>query len=58
LEDESIERTELFNLAADPYEKDDRYAQDKEKASELEALLNEWKRSVNARLGAFKRGGI
>ena len=58
LEDESIERTELFNLASDPYEKQDLYAQQTAKASEMEALLNDWKRSVNARLGAFKRGGI
>lgn len=58
LENESIERTELFNLASDPYEKSDLYAKAPEKAAELEALLNEWKQSVNARLGEFKRGGI
>ena len=58
LEDESIERTELFNLANDPYEREDLVASNTEKAGELEAMLNEWKRSVNARLGQFKRGGI
>ena len=58
LEDESIERTELFNLVSDPYEQTDRYAQEPGKAAELEALLDEWKQSVNARLGQFKRGGI
>ena len=58
LEDETIERTELFNLADDPYEQKDLFAQQPEKARELEALLNGWKRSVNARLGKFKQGGI
>jgi arylsulfatase A-like enzyme len=58
LEDESIERTELFNLANDPYEHQDLYAAEPEKAGELESMLNEWKTSVNARLGGFKRGGI
>ncbi|MGD9021705.1 MAG: sulfatase [Lysobacterales bacterium] len=58
LEDQSIERTELFNLADDPYEKEDLYPSNTEKAGQLEALLNEWKLSVNARLGQFKRGGI
>mgnify|MGYP001553890924 CR=1 FL=1 len=58
LEDESIERTELFNLANDPYEREDLFASNTEKAGELEAMLNEWKLSVNARLGKFKRGGI
>ena len=58
LEDESIERTELFNLEQDPAEKEDRYAADTDKARELEALLNDWKKSVNARLGQFKRGGV
>ena len=58
LKDESIERTELFNLAEDPFEQDDRYAREPAKAGELETLLNEWKVSVNARLGAFKAGGV
>lgn len=58
LENETIERTELFNLAQDPYEQNDRFAAEPDKASELGALLNEWKRSVNARLGRFKWGGI
>jgi arylsulfatase A-like enzyme len=58
LEDESIERSELFNLAQDPYEQENRFAAEPEKAAELGALLNEWKRSVNARLGKFKRGGV
>jgi len=58
LEDESIERTELYNLRLDPREQDDRYAVEPEKARELEALLNGWKQSVNARLGRFKKGGV
>ena len=58
LEDESIERTELFNLANDPYEHADLYTDKPVKAAELQAMLNEWKLSVNARLGQFKRGGI
>ena len=58
LEDESIERTELYNLRLDPGEQDDRYAVEPEKARELEALLNGWKQSVNARLGRFKKGGV
>jgi arylsulfatase A-like enzyme len=58
LEDESIDRTELFNLKLDPGEQDDRYVAETEKARELEAMLNNWKQSVNARLGHFKRGGV
>ena len=58
LEDESIERTELYHLGDDPFEKNDRYSVEPEKAGELEALLNKWKKSVNARLGRFKRGGV
>lgn len=57
LEDESIERTELFNLVNDPGEHEDLYVQEPEKAAELQAMLNEWKLSVNARLGQFKKGG-
>lgn len=57
LEDESIERTELFNISQDPGEHDDRYSAKSEKARELETLLNDWKQSVNARLGQFKKGG-
>jgi arylsulfatase A-like enzyme len=57
LEDESIERVELFDLSADPGEHHDLAAQNPDKKAELEALLDEWKRSVNARLGAFKAGG-
>ena len=33
LEDENVERTELFNLSTDPYEKQDRYAEESEKAA-------------------------
>jgi arylsulfatase A-like enzyme len=58
LEDESIERTELFNLAEDPGEHKDLYASETARARELEALLNKWKKSVNARLGRFKKGGV
>jgi len=56
LEDERIERVELFDLAADPGEHHDAAAQHPEKKAELEALLNDWKVSVNARLGKFKAG--
>ena len=58
LEDESIARTELFNLANDPGEHEDLFKQEPEKAVELQSMLNEWKLSVNARLGQFKKGGI
>lgn len=58
LDDESIERTELFNLSQDPGEQNDLYTGQTEKAKELEALLNNWKKSVNARLGQFKKGGV
>ena len=58
LEDESIERTELFNLENDPYEREDLHAREAGKTKELETILNHWKQSVNARLGKFKRGGI
>jgi arylsulfatase A-like enzyme len=58
LKDESIERVELFNIAADPGEHQDLSSQKPEKVDELEAMLNEWKLSVNARLGQFKKGGI
>jgi len=57
LEDDSIQRTELYDLAADPGEHHDLYAAHPEQAKRLEALLNDWKRSVNARLGEFKGGG-
>jgi len=56
LEDESIVRTELFNLAADPGEHEDLSARHPEKRAELEQRLNQWKQSVNARLGTFKGG--
>ena len=58
LEDESIERTELFQISTDPGEQINRYAEETAKAQELESMLNEWKNSVNARLGRFKRGGV
>lgn len=58
LEDESIERSELFNLAKDPGEHEDLYAREPEKAAELQIMLDEWKLSVNARLGQFKKGGV
>lgn len=58
LENESIERTELFNLADDPYEREDLFSREPEKAGELQTMLNEWKTSVNARLGSFKKGGV
>lgn len=58
LQDESIERVELFNIAADPGEHEDLSKQQAEKTHELEAMLNKWKTSVNARLGQFKKGGV
>ena len=58
LEDESIERVELFNLASDPGEQDDLSGQHPEKSAELAAMLDKWKASVNARLGQFKKGGV
>jgi arylsulfatase A-like enzyme len=58
LEDESIERTELFQISTDPGEQINRYAEETDKAQELESMLNEWKNSVNARLGRFKKGGV
>ena len=57
LEDESIERTELYDRAADPGEQHDLYAAQPEQAKRLEALLDDWMRGVNARLGEFKGGG-
>lgn len=58
LDSERIERTELFNLDSDPYEKTDLSESEPARAAELTALLEEWKESVNARLGQFKAGGI
>ena len=58
LTDESIERVELFNLVADPGERQDLSRQQPQKVDELQAMLNEWKSSVNARLGRFKHSGI
>ena len=57
LEDATIVRTELYNLAEDPGEHQDLAVLETAKRAELEALLNDWKESVNARLGAFKGGG-
>jgi len=57
LEDDSIEREELFNLVEDPGEHHDLAAERPEKRAELEKLLNAWKESVNARLGRFEGGG-
>lgn len=58
LEDDSIERVELFNIANDPGEHQDMSKETPQKVTELEAMLNQWKKSVNARLGRFKKGGI
>ena len=58
LEDESIERVELYNLVSDPFEQQDVAGHQPEKRAQLETLLNDWKRSVNARLGEFKKGGV
>ena len=58
LKDESIDRIELFNLADDPGEQTDLSKQQPEKLAELDAMLNSWKKSVNARLGKFKAGGV
>jgi arylsulfatase A-like enzyme len=57
LEDSSIERSELYNLANDPGEHHDLAADQPARRAELEVLLNGWKASVNARLGEFKGGG-
>jgi hypothetical protein len=58
LEDESIERVELFNLAEDEGERNNLADEYPAKRTALEAQLNEWKESVNARLGEFKKGSI
>lgn len=58
LEDESIERVELFNLAEDEGERNNLADEYPAKRAALEAQLNEWKESVNARLGEFKKGSI
>jgi arylsulfatase A-like enzyme len=58
LDDEGIDRVELFNLAEDPGEHKDLYQASPEKALELVTMLDAWKQTVNARLGQFKKGGI
>lgn len=58
LKDESVERVELFNLVADPGERQDLSRKLPEKTVEMQAMLNQWKVSVNARLGQFKKGGV
>jgi arylsulfatase A-like enzyme len=58
LEDESIERVELFDLEADPGEQHDLAGQHPDQTARLGAMLDEWKSSVNARLGQFKKGGV
>ena len=58
LEDKSIERVELFNLEEDPGEQNDLSGKHPDKTAKLEAMLNEWKTSVNARRGQFKKGGV
>ena len=58
LENESISRIELFNLARDPSEKQNLAESYPQIVKELTVKLDEWKRSVNARLGQFKKGGI
>lgn len=56
LENEDIVRVELFNLERDPEERNDLYDTEKAQRERLAALLDEWKLSVNARLGEFKGG--
>jgi arylsulfatase A-like enzyme len=58
LEDESIERVELFNLSEDEGERNNLADKFPAKRAVLETRLNTWKESVNARLGEFKKGGI
>jgi arylsulfatase A-like enzyme len=58
LKDESIERIELFNIANDPGEHEDVTGRFPEQVTRLQTMLNGWKKSVNARLGQFKAGGI
>jgi arylsulfatase A-like enzyme len=56
LEDESIVRTELYNLAGDPGERRDLSGSLPDRVNALTDKLNRWKQSVNARLGQFKGG--
>jgi arylsulfatase A-like enzyme len=58
LDDERVVKTELFNLESDPGERHNILGENADKAAELESMLNEWKTSVNARLGRFKKGGV
>lgn len=58
LDNESIDRVELFNIAKDPGEQKNLSQQYPQKVTELEDMLNQWKISVNARLGQFKKGGV
>ena len=58
LDNESVERVELFNIAEDPGEQQNLSQQSPQKVVELEEMLNQWKKSVNARLGQFKKGGV
>ena len=58
LESEAIERVELFHIVDDPGEQHDLSASEPQQRERLEAMLNAWKDSVNARLGEFRKGGI
>ena len=58
LESDAVVETQLFNLADDPGEQHDLAKEEPAKRQHLESLLEAWKSEVNARLGAFKPGGI
>ena len=58
LESEAIERVELFNIEEDPAERNDLSGVESQQRARLEAMLDTWKESVNARLGRFGKGGI
>jgi arylsulfatase A-like enzyme len=58
LENDAVVETQLFNLADDPGERHDLANEEPVKRQHLESLLEAWKSDVNARLGAFKPGGV
>ncbi len=55
LETEDVVRTELFNISVDPGELNDLAEQNPAEFDRLNAMLDEWKAEVNARLGEFRR---
>lgn len=54
LKNNAVERIELFNITKDPAEQQNLAERELEKKQQLETMLNNWKLSVNARLGKFK----